>query len=123
MGSSLSTIQRQQIATMRLKELNSLQNKNEIEQYLDNQIELYYPEKREEIINQIIGELEKNPDDILNVSGMLSANSNFVRDIIIKYNQDSEIYKQSKNQITDKKKLIMNLYSSRPLRFRKYDEL
>ena len=122
MGSSLSTIQRQQIATMRLKELNSLQNKNEIEQYLDNQIELYYPEKREEIINQIIGELEINPDNLLDISGMLLANSIFVRDIIIKYNQDSEIYKQSKNQLSNKKKLIMNLYSSRPLRFRKYDE-
>lgn len=122
MGGSLSTVQRQQIATMRLIELNILQNKNQTEQYLDNQIELYYPEKRKDIINEIIVELEKNPDDILNVSGMLSANSNFVRDIIIKYNQDSEIYKQSKNQITDKKKLIMNLYSSRPLRFRKYDE-
>lgn len=122
MGSSLSTIQRQQIATMRLKELNSLQNKNEIEQYLDNQIEVYYPEKREEIINQIISELEKNPDNLLDISGMLLANSIFVRDIIIKYNQDSEIYKQSKNQLSNKKKLIMNLYSSRPLRFRKYDE-
>ena len=122
MGGSLSTVQRQQIATMRLLELKSLENKNQMEQYLDNQIELYYPEKRKDIINEIIAELEKNPDDILNVSGMLSANSNFVRDIIIKYNQDSEIYKQSKNQITDKKKLIMNLYSSRPLRFRKYDE-
>ena len=122
MGSSLSTIQRQQIATMRLKELNSLQNKNEMEQYLDNQIELYYPEKREEIINQIIGELEINPDNLLDISGMLLANSIFVRDIIIKYNQDSEIYKQSKNQLSNKKKLIMNLYSSRPLRFRKYDE-
>ena len=122
MGGSLSTVQRQQIATMRLIELNSLQNKNETEQYLDNQIELYYPEKRKEIINQLIAELEINPDNLLDISGMLLANSNFVRDLIIKYNQDSEIYKQSKNQITDKKKLIMNLYSSRPLRFRKYDE-
>ena len=122
MGGSLSTVQRQQIATMRLIELNILQNKNQTEQYLDNQIELYYPEKRKEIINQLIAELEINPDNLLDISGMLLANSNFVRDLIIKYNQDSEIYKQSKNQITDKKKLIMNLYSSRPLRFRKYDE-
>jgi hypothetical protein len=122
MGGSLSTIQRQQIATIRLKELNSLQNKNEIEQYLDNQIELYYPEKREEIINQIIAELEINPDNVLDTYGMILANSIFVRDIIIKYNQESEIYKQSKNQLSNKKKLIMNLYSSRPLRFRKYDE-
>ena len=122
MGSSLSTVQRQQIATIRLLELKGLQNKNEMEQYLDNQIELYYPEKREEIINQIIDELSINPDNILDINGMLSANSNFVRDIIIKYNQESEIYKQSKNQLSNKKKLIMNLYSSRPLRFRKYDE-
>jgi hypothetical protein len=122
MGGSLSTIQRQQIATIRIKELNSLQNKNEIEQYLDNQIELYYPEKREEIINQIIAELEINPDNVLDTYGMILANSIFVRDIIIKYNQESEIYKQSKNQLSNKKKLIMNLYSSRPLRFRKYDE-
>jgi hypothetical protein len=122
MGGSLSTVQRQQIATIRLKELNSLQNKNEMEKYLDNQIELYYPEKREEIINQIIAECAINPDDVLDRYGMVSANSIFVKDIIIKYNKESEIYKQSKNQLSNKKKLIMNLYSSRPLRFRKYDE-
>lgn len=122
MGGSLSTVQRQQIATIRLKELNILQNKNQTEQYLDNQIELYYPEKRKEIINLIIDELSINPDDVIDKNGMISAYSIFVKDIIFKYNQDSEIYKQSKNQITDKKKLIMNLYSSRPLRFRKYDE-
>lgn len=122
MGGSLSTVQRQQIATIRLKELNSLQNKNEMEQYLDNQIELYYPEKREEIINQIIDKLSINPDDVLDVSGMISAYSIYVKNIILKYNQHSEIYKQSKNQLSNKKKLIMNLYSSRPLRFRKYDE-
>jgi hypothetical protein len=122
MGGSLSTIQRQQIATIRLLELKGLENKNQIEKYLNNQIELYYPEKRKEIINELINELTINPDNLLDINGMLSANSNFVRDIIIKYNQNSEIYKQSENQLSSKKKLIMNLYSSRPLRFRKYDE-
>ena len=119
MGGSLSTVQRQQIATIRLLELKGLENKNQMEKYLNNQIELYYPEKRKDIINEMIEELTINPDNLLDLNGMLSANSNFVRDIIIKYNQNSEIYKQSENQLSSKKKLIMNLYSSRPLRFKK----
>jgi hypothetical protein len=132
MGSTLSTIQRQQIGTIRLLELNNLENKNNTEFDLNNQIEQYYPEKRDTLINELIIELEKNPDNVLDINGMLSSNSIFVEDIIIKYNEASIKYQnmlkepinELHNQLgghSKKKKSIIKLYSSRPLRFRKYD--
>lgn len=132
MGSTLSTIQRQQIGTIRLLELNTLENKNNTEFDLNNHIEQYYPEKRDTVINELIIELEKNPDNVLDINGMLSASSIFVEDIIIKYNEASIQYQnmlkepinELHNQLgghSKKKKSIIKLYSSQPLRFRKYD--
>ena len=139
MGGSISTIQKQQIGTIRLLELNNLKDQNETEQSLNNFIENYYPEKREKMIREMINELEKNPDNVLDLDGNLSNSSIFIENLIIKYNAESDRYQNLLNQgrhgkmneqwkipnqhggLSKNKKNLMKLYSSRPLRFRKYD--
>jgi len=139
MGGSISTIHRQQIGTIRLLELNNLKDQNETEQSLNNIIEDYYPEKRQQINREILNELEKNPDNVVDLNGNLSNNSIFIENLIIKYNAESDRYQNMLNQGRDRKmneqwkmpnqhgglsknkKNLMKLYSSRPLRFRKYD--